>query len=112
MTHSEKVTSPFIERPALVKQMLIGLAIGFIVICSFVLRVKYPNPAWGSLWMVRPLILTPFIGAICGACFYFMDRLRQLYGWDKAFIVCISIIGYMIGLWMGVVLGLVGTLWN
>jgi len=112
MTHTNNVTTPLFNRPALAKHMLIGAGIGLLVICFFVLGVRYPDPSWGSLWMLRPLIVTPLVGAICGACVYTMDRMRQHYGWNRAFVAAASVFGYFIGLWMGVILGLAGTMWD
>jgi FtsH-binding integral membrane protein len=113
MTHSNDLTTRQpTPLPAVFKQMLIGAGIGLILISIFVLGVKYPNPAWGKFWMIKPLLVTPFVGSLCGACFHIMHRLRQEYSWNRAFVICVSIFGYIIGLWLGVVLGLNGTMWD
>jgi len=112
MTQDLNLTNNPIQPSALVKRMLIGWSIGLAVILFFVLGVKHPRAEWGNLWMIRPLIITPLAGATGGAVVYFADRLRQQYGWNKVLINTLCGIICFIGLWMGIVLGLVGTLWN
>lgn len=113
MTHTNQVSSPSQGISPLTKRMLVGLGIGLAIISFFILSTQHPRPEWGRFWMVKPLIVTPLVGAICGACFHLMMRqFRKLTGWKKTAVLIITLIGYFIGLWMGIVLGLAGTLWN
>ena len=93
-------------------RMLQGAGIALIVISMFVFSVNHPKPEWGQYWMVRPLLITPLAGAMGGLFYYWMDYLRCLGGWRTVAAYIISFIGYMIVLWLGTVLGLVGTLWD
>lgn len=90
---------------------LIGAGVGLIVIAFFVFGADHPNPEWGKLWMIRPLIITPMAGALGGAFYYFMDRLTSK-GLNKTLAAALSLIVFIIGLWLGIVLGLAGTLWD
>lgn len=95
-----------------VKPMLIGAGIALALIALFLSGVDNPNPAWPKYWMVRPLIVVPLAGAGGGAFFAFMRPLREKGGWMTAFAYVLCIVVFIIGLWMGSVLGLDGTLWN
>jgi hypothetical protein len=96
---------------SLAAPMLIGACLGLIVISFFVFGVDHPNPEWGKLWMIRPLIITPMAGSLGGAFYYLMDRLISK-GLNKTVAVVLSLVVFIVGLWLGTVLGLAGTLWN
>ena len=100
------------ESASLVKPMLLGAGIALIVILVFVLPIKHARAEWGQFWMIRPLIITPLAGAVGGACYYFINRFFNRAGWPKGGAVLLSLLVYLFGLWMGIVLGLAGTLWN
>ncbi|MES2702810.1 MAG: potassium transporter KefB [Bacteroidota bacterium] len=101
------------QQPSLLgRRLLIGAGIGFIVISFFVFGVDHPRPEWGQFWMVRPLLVVPFAGA-CGAFFYhLMDRVRAYGSWQTIVANIASVIVFVVGIWMGIVLGLVGTMWH
>ncbi|MBB5394685.1 potassium transporter KefB [Mucilaginibacter sp. AK015] len=100
-----------VDAAILTKRMLIGAGIGLIVILTFILPVNHPRAEWGKLWMVRPLLIVPFAGAVGGAFHYYVNLLTA-GTWKKVLANAISLIVFIIGLWMGIVLGLVGTLWH
>lgn len=100
-----------VNKPALAKSMIIGAAIGLLFITLFLFGVN-GKVEWGQYWKIRPMLMVPFAGAIGGLCFYVLNYFRSLFGWNKFVIYFISLIIFVIGLWMGTVLGLVGTLWN
>lgn len=108
---SKKFTSTT-EADALLKPMTIGALIGLALISVFVFGVDQPNPEWGSYWRIRPLIIVPLAGATGGAFYYFMGYFRNQGGWKKVLANMVSFFVFIIGLWMGTVLGLVGTMWN
>lgn len=96
---------------SLAAPMLIGAAVGLIIISFFVFGVNEPDAEWGKLWMLRPLIITPLAGATGGAFYYWMDHLTSK-GLNKILAVILSLIVFIVGLWLGTVLGLAGTLWD
>lgn len=112
MTHTRHLTTRPVFTGALSKRMLIGAGIGLALISFFVISAGKGNPAWGEYWRIKPLLLTPFIGAMVGLCYDGTETLRQLNGWWGKLFLVLSVLGYMIGLWLGVVLGLAGTMWN
>ena len=112
MTLENNLTSGPFFTSALRKRMLIGAGIGVLVISFFVIGAGQGSPAWGDYWRIKPLLLTPFIGAMVGLCYDATERLRQQNGWLGRLFTILSFAGYLIGLWMGVVLGLAGTMWN
>jgi hypothetical protein len=77
------------------------------------MKVDDPKPEWGKFWMVRPFLIITAAGALGGGVsYYLMDHLRSMGGWKTVLAYLLSIIGYLIALWLGAVLGLDGTLWN
>jgi hypothetical protein len=101
-----------INLASVIKRMLIGAFIGFAIISFFVFSVKNPNPNWGSLWMIRPLIVTPLFGAV-GMLFFYSPILFQIQvSWKKIITLIFSALAFIFCLWVGIILGLDGTLWN
>ena len=95
------------------KRALIGAGIAYVLITIFLLIPGVtPDPNWPKFWMIRPLIIVPLAGAMGGVFYHFMDTLRNQEGWKKIVINIVSLIIYIVGLWLGIVLGLDGTLWN
>jgi hypothetical protein len=92
--------------------MLAGAGIGLLLISLFLLTAGESNPAWGKLWTIRPLIIVPLAGATGGVCNYFIVHFHSRAGVNKTVAVVLSAIVFIIGLWMGFVFGLDGTLWN
>jgi hypothetical protein len=112
MTNQTQLTTKSFFTPALGKRMLIGAGIGLVIIGFFVISTGKGNAAWSNYWRVKPLLLTPFLGAIVGACFDVTEPLRRIEGWMGKIFFILSLLGYFIGLWMSVVLGAAGTMWN
>ena len=111
MPQTNHLTRQPLHQHRLLIRMLIGGAIAFLVISFFVFGVDEPNPEWGHLWKIKPLFLTPFIGAMGGTFYYFMEHLSRR-GLNKAVAIILGLIGFIIALWLGVVLGLNGTMWD
>ena len=111
MTQKNNVTEQQAQI-SMAKPMLVGALIGLILISMFVFGVDNPKPEWGKFWMVRPLIITPLSGAMGGLFFYFMRYISLRGSINKTAAFLLSIVVFILGLWMGVVLGLDGTMWN
>jgi hypothetical protein len=92
--------------------MLAGAVIGFVLICLFLISAGNADPAWPKLWFIRPLIIVPLAGAIGGLCNYYLVYFHNTMGINKIVAMIISVVIFIIGLWLGSVLGLVGTYWN
>ena len=99
-----------LTRSLFFKRAFIGYVIALVVILFFVLQATDPHPDWPKLWMIRPLIITPIAGAFGGIAFHFLDNLSDQQTWTKVLARTGGVIVYIIGLWMGVVLGLAGTM--
>ena len=104
----------YINPASLVKRMFIGAGIALFLISFFLLGDgDLPeNPEWPKYWYIRPFIIVPIAGAMGAAFSCLMDDLRHQGGWKQAFAIFFSLLVFIIALWMGTVLGLVGTLWN
>ena len=106
---SQTKTSP---QAILFKRMMVGAGIGLVIISVFLLMAPKGNPEWPDYWYIRPLITVPYAGAMAGLFYYLMDRLRKQGGWKMVVANTLSVLIFIIGLWMGTVLGLAGTMWN
>ncbi|MES2419039.1 MAG: potassium transporter KefB [Bacteroidota bacterium] len=112
MTQQNNLTTKKNYSVLLAKRMLLGAGIGLFLIGLLLSTVNNPNPAWGKLWMIRPLLIVPLAGATGGAFYHFMGEFRERGSWKRLFANLLSLLVFIIGLWLGSVLGLSGTLWN
>lgn len=102
----------YINRPLLVKFMIIGAVIGLILTLLFIRTAEAGNPVWPKYWVVRPLIILPLAGATGGAFTYYLMQLTTQGGWRRALAIILSLVIYLVGLWIGFILGFDGTLWD
>lgn len=98
--------------PALRTRMLVGAAVGLIIISVFVIGAGSGNTAWGSYWRIKPILLTPLLGALVGLCYDATEPLRKVNGWAGRIFLVLSLIGCFVGMWISLVLGLAGTMWD
>lgn len=106
-----KTSSDSMNKSSLLKGILIGAGIGLLVILFFITGAE-TQPHWPDQWKIRPLIITPLAGAFGGAFFYISKMMLRKEGLNKALAIIFSVTGFIIALWLGVVLGLDGTLWD
>lgn len=113
MTQGNNLTLRPIHTGTLRKNIFVGYGIGLVVISFFILSAHNPVPAdWGTFWMIKPLVITPLAGAAGGAYYYFARHFLYQDGWKKPLGIFLAVIGFIIAVWMGIVLGLNGTMWN
>lgn len=112
MAQQSNATTRLVHSAPVTKRMLQGAGIALVLIAIFLLGAGEPDPRWPKFWMLRPLIVVPIAGAMGGVFYYFMDHLRYEGGWKKILANFVSLIGYLVALWMGTILGLDGTMWN
>ena len=101
-----------LNRSAFAKPIIIGYVFAFILIAVMVFTVNTPRPEWGKYWMVQPLIVTPLMGAMGGLFFSLVNFFGSKRGLNKIVTVPVGLVGSIIALWLGIVLGLHGTMWN
>ena len=94
------------------KRMSIGFAIGLVIISIFVFGAPNPNPEWGPYWRVKPLILTPLISSLGILWLYLPSFVNTKSKIKSGILMIISIMVFIASLWIGLVLGLNGTMWN
>jgi len=90
----------------------LGAVTGFAVACFFAFGNDNPDPAWGDYWRARPLLVLTLAGACGGIWIYLLDNLRASGSWKMVLGFFLSGLGFLIGIWMGIVAGFHGTMWN
>lgn len=111
MKQSKTSFADSMNKSSLLKGILTGAGIGLLVILFFITGAE-TQPHWPDLWKIRPLIITPLAGAFGGAFFYVSKTMLRREGLNSGLAIILSVIGFIIALWLGVVLGLDGTLWD
>lgn len=112
MTTTIKFLSAEIELKKVLGLMLVGATLGLGIISLFVFGVDHPHPSWPDNWRVRPLIITPIAAAFGMLSFLLSEIIGVKKDWGKILVFLISLIIFLLCLWLGTVLGLAGTLWN
>lgn len=112
MTSRNELHDPPLHPAPVGKRMLLGALIGLLLILFFLVGAGEPNPEWPKLWWIRPLLVVPAAGALGGLFYYNMDHLRTHGGWRKVLAGVLSVVLYIVALWLGTVLGLAGTMWD
>jgi hypothetical protein len=90
---------------------LAGALLGSLIISFFVLGVDAARPEWGRYWMLKPYIVTPLVAGLSALGSYLVIY-KTLRSRSRAAALVLSAVTYVVGLWMGIVLGLNGTLWD
>ncbi|WP_439882030.1 potassium transporter KefB [Pontibacter sp. MBLB2868] len=111
MTQKNDIQNHPIHTASVGKRMLQGATIGLALIFFFLFGAE-SDPSWPKLWMVKPLLLVPAASALGGLFYYNMDHLRSLGGWRAAVANILSVLVFILVLWLGIVLGLNGTMWD
>jgi preprotein translocase subunit Sss1 len=91
---------------------VIGALVGLALISIFIFPIHHPRPEWGEFWRIRPLLVTPIVVSIGAICAYLFAKVVPSFGIHKTVSFLIGILGFIISIWLGIVLGLAGTLWN
>jgi hypothetical protein len=112
MTDTNNLTTKPIHPATVSKRLLQGAAIGLILIAFFLIGVDKAKPEWPTFWMIKPLLMVSAAGALGGLFHYNMDHLRSQGGWREAFAHLLSLVVFVVVLWLGIVLGLHGTMWD
>jgi FtsH-binding integral membrane protein len=111
MAQNNEIQKQPAQQVSFLKPVLMGAGIALIVISFFVFGVDNPRPEWGKFWMLQPLIITPLAGALGGAFYAFMEY-QASRGFNRTQAILLSMVVYLVGLWLGTVLGLAGTMWD
>ncbi|MCD8539566.1 MAG: potassium transporter KefB [Leadbetterella sp.] len=100
------------SRAVVLKAAAGGWLTGLCLICLFVLGVKDADPGWGSYWQIRPLLLTPLIAGAGAGFAGFLFARRKGSSFHQVFFALLAVAVFLFSLWIGIILGLSGTLWN
>lgn len=101
------------DRPTITiaTSVLFGAGLGLILITLLLAGADAPDPAWGKLWMIKPLMIVPIMGGMGGVLYFFMKKISLRGKMNRTLVLAMSVIAYIISLWVGVVVGLDGTMW-
>lgn len=98
-------------QPGVIKASLVGGFAGLILIFFFVSGVE-ADPEWPRLWKLRPFVLTPLASAAGAACAYVLCRNGNRPPTVKFLRFVLGAILFLVSTWLGIVLGLDGTMWD
>lgn len=112
MTRLPSRLRPDLRTANLTRGFIPGAAIGLALISFFLVGAGSADPSWPRLWMVRPLILVPLAGGLAGACFAALAPYRRGGSGWRILAWPVSILGFVVAIWLGTVLGLDGTYWD
>ncbi|WP_448702872.1 hypothetical protein ACFGVR_11005 [Mucilaginibacter sp. AW1-3] len=112
MTNSNYSIKRELLPSAFVRPALIGAGTGLVLIALFLLGAGKSNPEWNPYWRFRPLIIVPFAGAMGACAFHLARNLFTQPAWVKALATCFGTLAFLTALWLGSVIGLVGTYWH
>lgn len=101
-----------ISPKSLFRHLISGWATGLLITTLMILSADEFKPEWGEWWMLRPLIITPLAAAAGMLAFYLKVYFKPAGTISKTAIFLISLLLFLIALWLGIVLGFDGTLWN
>ena len=101
-----------IRSPHLGKRMVLGAGVGFLFISLFLIMADGAQPQWGDYWMLRPMLVVPLATALSAVFYTFMDPWRLRGGYRQLLANVLSLLGFVLSLWLGSVLGLDGTYWD
>lgn len=96
------------SRTGLLKTAAGGWLTGLCLIALFVFSVQDPDSEWGNYWRVRPLLLTPLVAGMGAMAAYFIYR----KGAGRILFTVLAAGAFLFSLWIGIILGLDGTLWD
>lgn len=111
MTKETNLIPASFSRTSFLTRILMGAAIALCAILFFIVGAE-TQPNWPDLWRIRPLIMTPLAGAFGGGLFYLTSNWLQEAGLNRITAAFFSLAVYLVVLWLGIVLGLEGTLWD
>jgi hypothetical protein len=107
------MTLPFdITWRSLLLRMFLGWCIGLIIILIFIFDVNEPHPDWGDQWFVKPVLLTPAVTGFGILSFYLIRIVHPTTNVGRALTYLLSSLLFLVSIWLGIVIGLNGTLWN
>jgi hypothetical protein len=98
--------------PRLTRFVLLGAMIGLAIISFFVFGFGQQNPEWPDNWRIRPLLVVPLAGAVAGLSSYFTVTFGTRLRLNKIVMWILAILVPLFALWIGIILGLDGTMWD
>lgn len=100
------------SKAVLLKVAAGGWLAGLGLISLFVFGVNDPDPEWGSYWRVRPLLLTPVVAGMGAVFAYLLFNRNPGSAFHKVVLTVLAVGAFLFSLWIGIILGLDGTLWD
>ncbi len=96
----------------MIRRAIIGAIIGLVFISLFLVKGGEGDPSWPQYWWIRPLVVVPAAGAAGGIFWHILAPMRALGGWKSVTGFILSVLGFIVCLWLGSVAGLDGTYWD
>lgn len=90
----------------------IGALIGLVVISILLATNRHSSPTWGKWWQLKPIFVVSLTGAFAGSLIYHIHPKKPFSKWKLFLFLILSIVGFLVSIWFGIIVGLDGTLWN
>lgn len=96
----------------LIRALVFGALPALAFISFFLMTAGEPDPQWSPYWRIRPLLVVPLAGMAGGVLWWMLTIWRARSGAIGIIARIMGVLGYLVAVWMGLVLGLVGTYWH
>jgi len=94
------------------KAFITGSGISLLITSAYILSVQYPKASWGTYWQIRPLIVGPLIAGLGMLTTFLILKYLSSRQVSKVFAYPFAVLIFILSLWISMVLGFKGTLWN
>ncbi len=92
--------------------LLLGAGINLIINVLFITDLDTTNSAWSPFWMVKPLTLGPLITGLGAMLAFYVVKFLINQNISKYISYFSFVAIFIISIWLGIVLGFNGTLWD
>jgi hypothetical protein len=90
----------------LIKRTLQGAGIAFLLMIIFLFVVSIVGDLDLEAWLLLPISSVTVAGAFGGAFYFFVDQLVSQSGWKKVLANVVSVLVYIVGLYISLILAL------
>ena len=95
-----------------IKIVLLGFALGLFIASMLIHNVSFPKLSWGPNWYIKPMLVLSFVASIGSIPFYFANQYEASNHSKKILAYLGATLFLLFFIWIGIILGFDGTIWN